>query len=238
MSKLGNSTSERNFIALIIDGILVDQDVSIDPGQCGLIERTASAARILLHAFGGYEFDPFPQFDDHRILISVSPTNQEGVPFDPSAFDMFCRNFAEFIDSGRSGQQHRDFTSIGRDIEAIARKFKDIGDVRFEVAGERAIRFSRITTRKNDEINFSTFDVESAADISDLKHSEGRCLVDRDRVENLRPGDRISLDQMGEIERVNRVVGTFVKVLNEAEAFTGDLFQSMQNDEQDESEED
>ena len=110
--------------------------------------------------------------------------------------------------------------------------------MRFEVAGERAIRFSRITTRKNDEINFSTFDVESAADISDLKHSEGRCLVDRDRVENLRPGDRISLDQMGEIERVNRVVGTFVKVLNEAEAFTGDLFQSMQNDEQDESEED
>ncbi len=233
MNILGNSTSERKVIALRIDGILVDQDVSIDPDQCGLIERTASAARILLHAFGGYTFDPVPQFDDHRILISVSPSNQEGVPFDPDAFDSFCRNFAELIDSGRAGRKpHWDCTNNCLDVEAIARRFKDVGEVCFEVSGGRAIRFARITTRKNDEKPLATFDVESAAEISDVKHSEGRCLVDRDRVENLQPGDRMSLDEMGEIERVNRTIGSLVRILNDSG--TEDLFQSSQDDGQDE----
>lgn len=239
MANLRRSTTEQATIALRIDGVFVGDDVSIDPSECSLIERTASSVRMLLHAFGGFEFDAIPQFANHRILLPVLPFNQEGLPFDSLIFDKFCRNIAEFIDADREGRAPLlDFPDRKAEFEAIARNLRSFGEVCFEVMKWREIRISKISTPETDAKLLATFEVESAAAASNLKHSDGKCIVDRNRVENLRPGDRILLDEMGEIERVNRAVGSLVRIINETDTVTGDLFQSAQDDEQDESEED
>lgn len=209
-----------------IHGVRVCKDISIPIDSCQDIENAISAIKLLLNEFGEYELDQVPLFGDDSMQLSVA--HHDSRPFDPTKFDIYARNVAEYNDSksqGRDPLLNNDENGVA--IERTCRTLKRFGKVVFNVNGMPDIELSGCKWKSRERDQYVTMDVESTMDVTALKCSSTEIIVSDAQADAFHPGASIRLD---DLTPIHRVIGSLVGVVDDMQSATADMFSLADDD--------
>lgn len=219
----------RSIITCHLDGISSYPGPEIQHESFKRLVAAGSAVRILLSAYGDYGIDQTPQFRSASMLLAVTPRSSEAPPFDAKRFDLYARNIAEFIDAHHEGREplltHANHGLPIDNIEDVCKSLGSHGTVVFRVDAMEKIELrNRSKWRRNCHSDHVTIEVESAANVAGLKHSRGELLVSDEKAKTFHPGDLINPNDSNNAKPIHRVVASLVRVLDDSEAMTIDMF--------------
>lgn len=219
----------RSIITCHLEGISSYPDPEIQRESFKHLERSGSAIRLLLSAYGDYKIGETPQFRSASVLLAVVPTSSEAPPLDAKRFDLYARNIAEFIDAHHEGREplltHANHGLAMDDIEDVCKSLRSYGTVALQVgAMERIELRNRREWHRNCHSDHVTIEVQRAANVSGLKNSRGELLVSDEKAKAFHPGDLITFKDSKDAKPIQRIVASLVCVLDDNEAATIDMF--------------
>lgn len=216
-------------IACQVLGIRSHPELSIPIDAFQEVERGISALRILLAAFGDYELDDVPQFQNDCMLLAVASRNHHAPTFNAVKFDVFARNIAEFIDAkcaGRDPLLNHDENGVAIErIETICSSLKSFGRIEFSIDGMPDIKLAnRRRWKTNNRERYITIVVDSATVVAALKCSHRAVIVSDAQASNFSLGDSLDLGQTNNATPVHREIGSLVDIIDDMEPITVDMF--------------